>query len=726
LECCRIINEPTAAALAYGLEKKSMTKDEDINVLVYDFGGGTLDTSLLNISDGMFQVLASTGNTHLGGADFDNRLVSYCKNFFKKKYKINKLTNLPLTSLQKLRNSCENAKKVLSITWKANIAVKDFYDGKNLFITLTRDKFNIICRDLLILCLKPVEDVLISCDMEKDEIDEIILVGGATRIPAIRDNLKLFFQGKEPNSTINPDEVVSAGAAIQAYMIANKTDPFSENVVLLDVIPLSLGVETIGNIMNVLIPRNSVIPIKRKRKYTTDSDYETSVRVKIFEGERKMTKDNFMVGEFLLEGLEAALRGIAEIEITFCIDVNGIISVTAEDLKNDQNKNSITITGNKGRLTPEEIKKLVKEAREQETKDKLEREKMQLFYEIEDLCSNIGVNIKSDDFKLKPRDIELITADIEKVTSWLEEKQYSERNKKELEKVLVRIKKKYGTLMLKATHDNDNVKADEGEKVEATTVYGDEEDEENVYEEIENEEFGFTDDMAQEEKNELKQLRETMVELCYNIFEIISGTNTKMSKEDKVELRDHIDDILLWVHVKDKIKKVDYIQKIDEINKACDDMMQKYEDCDVFEKNSVVGGINSKKDELEQICYAIMSSIHNNMFSLHDKEIKLLDKNINSTLEWLLQCEIDSKKAELEGKQLEVPDDEYQKRLDQINDMCNNLYNNMLSINIESFTEDIVDGDINSSKVFTGAGTSIQSLLAQTQSQSGSQSDNEE
>lgn len=266
LECVRIINEPTAAALAYGLEKASVCKDKDINVIVYDLGGGTLDVSLLNISNGIFQVLGSSGNTHLGGADFDNRLITFCMTEFKKKHNYQNLENLSSISFQKLKQACEEAKKRLSETTKTTIAVKEFYDGKNLFLTITRELFEKLCRDLFILCLKSLDDVLKSCEMDKTSIDEIILVGGCSRIPAIRNNLKLYFGGKiEPNSSVNPDEVVAAGAAIQGYILSHDTDPFSENVVLLDIIPLSLGVETIGGVMNQIIPRNSVIPIKRRK-----------------------------------------------------------------------------------------------------------------------------------------------------------------------------------------------------------------------------------------------------------------------------------------------------------------------------------------------------------------------------------------------------------------------------------------------------------------------------
>ncbi|AYV77247.1 MAG: Hsp70 protein [Barrevirus sp.] len=519
LTCERIINEPTAAALAYGLEKASMNKDKDLNVLVYDLGGGTLDCSLLNISNGLFQVLGSSGNTHLGGADFDNRLISHCLAEFKKKNGYyNGLDNLSSVSFQKLKGACEEGKKRLSETTKTVIAVKDFYEGKNLLVTVSRELFEKLCRDLLILCLKSVDDVLKSCDKNREEIDEIILVGGGTRIPVIKENLKLFFLGKEPNSSVNPDEVVAAGAAIQAYILSEDQDPFSENVVLLDIIPLSLGVETIGGLMNTLIPRNSVIPIRRKRKYTTDSDNEVSVIIKVFEGERSLTKDNFFVGEFTLTGIEEAPRGIAQIEITFTVDVNGIISVTALDLKNVDNKKTISINSNKGRLSKEEVEELVLQAKNYEVKDKIEKEKKQLYYEIEDLCSNVITNLVDENFKLKEKDKDLIKEDIRLIKDWLSEKHFTERNKKEYLRVLKKIKNKYGTLIIRSTGENDKVKeltAESGSK--STSVFGnDEEGDEGedailtkIYEGLEDEELGLTGkEVSEEDKKEMKRLRE--------------------------------------------------------------------------------------------------------------------------------------------------------------------------------------------------------------------------
>jgi molecular chaperone DnaK (HSP70) len=717
LECVRIINEPTAAGLAYGLEKLTKNKDADMNILVYDCGGGTLDCSVLNISDGIFEVLGSTGNTHMGGIDFDNRIVNYCKNYFKKKFTINKLKNLSLISLQKLRKSCENAKKILSTKLKTYIAVKDFYEDKNLFISITRDQYTAICKDLFILCLKPVEDVLNLCELEREDIDEIILVGGATKMHQIRENLKLFFRGKIPNATINPDEVVAAGAAIQGYIIANESDPFSESVVLLDVIPLSLGIETIGGIMTNLIPRNSVIPIKRKKKFTTISDNETSVIIKIFEGERKMTKDNFFVGEFELCGLDETVRGIPEIDVCFMVDTNGIISVTATDIKNDNNKNSITITGNKGRLTPDKINELVNDAKKMELIDKLERDKKQLFYEIDDLCSNIKVNLSNSEFQLKVKDKNIITNDIDKIYGWLEQKNFLDRSKREYASILKKIKKKYGTLMLRISNDQNNVKA--GEMLEGdnkncgTTVFGKDEDleeyEKTIFEEIDNDEYNFvTNDKI---KEELKQLREQLEELCYSIYEIVNSEEFMAKNNHKCDLKDYINDILLWLHVKEKITKSEFKQKIDEINIGCNNIVEKYCEEELFNRNAIIKNIKTDRDELEQLCYAIKSSILSNLFSLEEQKIKELDDLIDTTLKWIIKIDIKKRKCELDNSKFILDNKCYREKIDKINDFCTMLYHDMNGINTFEKKQDIIDENIIFlSNEHTNQGTTIQSI----------------
>jgi molecular chaperone DnaK (HSP70) len=554
--------------------------------------------------------------------------------------------------------------------------------------------------------------------MDREDIDEIILVGGGTRMPTVRENLRLFFRGKEPNSTVNPDEVVAAGAAIQGYIIANQSDPFSENVVLLDVIPLSLGVEIIGGIMDVIIPRNSVIPIKRKRKYTTDSDYQTEVEIQVFEGERKMSKDNFCIGNFILQGIESAPRGVARIEVTFSVDINGIISVTAEDLDNNQNKNNIIISGNKNRLSPQKIKKLVEEAKDMEIRDKLSRQKKQSYYRIEDLCNNVITNIKNDEFKLKDDDKKIILNDVNKVLQWLESKHFIDHDKKDYFDKLDRLNKKYATLILKITHETDNVKA--GNKgldgIEATSVFSnDDDDDDDVYEKIENDElgFGFDSQVNEELKKEIKQLRELVVEMCYNIFDVVSSDSLKLIDNDREELKDYINDTLLWVHVEEKISKSQYKSKIEEINKFCNNILEKYNDDNIFDDNSMV--VNTKRDELEQLCYALKSSIVSNLFSIKEDKIKELDDKINDIFDWLIDIDIKLKKSELNNNtNFTITQNDYQIKLDELNNLCENLYNTIINLDSSALKKDIIQDDeiliVDDNNIDSNMGTSIFNL----------------
>jgi heat shock protein 1/8 len=678
LNCIRIINEPTSAALAYGLEHLSKKqKDQEFNILVYDLGGGTLDCSILRVSNSFFEVLASTGNTHLGGADFDNRLINYCLLEFKKKHNLIKLNNLSNISFQKLRSSCESCKKILSTQNKHIITIKDFYEDKALILTLTRDKFESLCKDLFILCLKSIDDVLSSAKLNKQDIFDTILVGGATRMPRIRENINLYFN-KYPNITANPDEVVAAGAAIQGYILSHSDDPFAESITLLDVIPLSMGIETIDGIMSVIIPRNSTIPIKRKKKFTTATDNITSVDIKIFEGERVLTKDNFLVGEFILNNIEENIRGAAEIEVTFSIDINSIISITAENIK-DKNKDNLknlkstyVITGNKGRLTSEQITVLIQEARDSELLDKKEKERKLLLYEIEDLCSNIHLNLENKDFNILSCDKTDILNEINIIKNNLIVKE--ELNTRDLSKILTNIKSKYSTLILKVVINNNEFKeVKEINKNQNTNIYDDREDDINkkeedlIYEKITKED---TEETLQENIN-LKELRETrqiLLNLCNSLLEILSSNNIEIletkeenkeeTKEENKEtkdikfIKDNIDDILIWAHVKEKITIIEYKQKIEQLNNITNKLNYK---------------VNvTKQIELEQLCYTLKYNILNNMLLLDDSNLLILDQKLDLTLEWLFENRNLEEKEELKVVN-------YQEKLDEINTLCNDL-----------------------------------------------------
>ena len=617
LDCVRMIHEPTAAAMAYGLINREIEENKVINIIVYDFGGGTLDVSLVEISksnngDNVFAVLGSAGNTHLGGADFDNKIVGFSLNKFKKINSVKNLDNLSSLSLQKLKQSCENAKKILSTKAKTYIAVKEFYDEKDLFFPITRDDFEIICSDLFLLALKPIDDVLEATNLTVDDCEEIILVGGMTRMPSIQNLIKMKFK-KQPNNSLNPDEAIAAGAAIQGAILSGNDNPFSESVTLLDITPLSLGVETVGGIMDILIDRGTFIPYNITKLYTTDSDYDISVLIKIFEGERRLTIDNIFVGEFEMTGIESAPRGIPKIEVNFNIDNNGIVTVSAEDQKSKEKK-SIIVNSNKGRLTKQEISRLIEEAKELELRDEIEKRKKLMHYECDDICCNILNNIKNKNFKLSDHNQVLITKDIESVINWLKEKKYYDRTDDEIEQILENLKRKYGQLVVRGCLENEDNKVNELNRndTNATSIYGNEDDdndniadENRIIDKIESDNQGLSG-LSDPEISELKNLRKSLFDLCYSIFDIICNEGFVIQKEHKNELKDYIDDTLLWLHVHEKPTQIEYKQKLDEVNEVCDKIMKIYEEnkSTIFNENILIKE-TTKKTELENMCISL-------------------------------------------------------------------------------------------------------------------------
>lgn len=660
LNVLKIINEPTAAALAYGFGDRKWNNKNGGIVLVYDFGAGTLDLSLMQIINGVFRVLAIDGNGHLGGEDIDYLIMNHILLEFQKKHRILNMKMSKLSQI-KLKNSVETAKKILSTTDKAIVCVDDFYNGQKLYYVLTKEIFEMICNQMFILCIKPIRDIIESVGMTPNDIDDVILVGGSTRIPKIQKLILDFFKGtkiKKLTCSLNPDEVVSAGASIYGYTLTHHDDPFSQNLVLFDITPLSLGVETLKKQMTVVIPRNTVIPTRKTKVFSTDSDFQDSVIIKIFEGERKLTKNNFHVGTFELSGFDKGPRGYPIIRITFHIDINGILHVTAHEKRSDvQNTIKITSTwGAKGRLSRNEIDNIINEAEKNEEIDMLYSTKIGLVHKINSTCNSILVNLKDDEFSLTNSDKKKIKMDIKNNLKWLNGKEFNELDMSELESREKRLSKMYAPLIAQANKQNMKFK-DANTASNTAEIHGEDDYNEDVdtYEKI-----TIPNDPSEYEKEEIKALKKTIFDLGKNIMTVINNPVSKFDEDDINIINDYIGSVNIWLYTTSATTTIEFMAKIDEINKFTDDIMKKYNDENLFEKNENF----TAKDELQLTCITLNESLRANYFSLKETDAEKLKKSINDTMMWLL---------EHQNERIET----YKDKVNEISELCNQIYHSM-------------------------------------------------
>ena len=601
INCIRMINEPTAAALAYGiLGNKS---DEERNIIVYDMGGGTLDVSLLNIDEGIFEVLATTGNSYLGGEDFTKEIYTYCVNTFKHDNEINNQQKIKIHQykLKELKEKCEEAKINLSYLDKTEIKVSNFWGSVDLNIELTQAKFQEISQELLSKALEPVHEIMeVDHGISKDEITDVLLVGGSTKIPVIQFMLHNYFNIK-PSFSNNPDYIVASGAAIQGHLLTSKTNPFSDEIVLVDVIPLSLGVSTMNGVFTPIIERNTTIPVKKVERFTTDTDNETEIEIKIYEGERKLVKDNNLIGSFILSNIEKAKKGVPIIEISLNVDVNGIINVTAKDIRS-KSTNKITIINDKDRLTKEEIDELVKEAEEMQKSDyekKVNIEKKNELYQISNL---ILENLSNPEVKITKSDKKIISNELKNILTQIE----SLNNQHLLKKISI-LKKKYASLILDTSDNLNELETYEETNVTFSDLNGDNKNIPSVQMFNDNKTNDSNIDLAKEE-------------FSGHINSIWKELNSTKDQD----FLNYLEEIVMWINITPNLNNLDIESKKKEL--------------EIKYNNYIKSKSESKnyKKELYDLCKLLLNDINNHQLPIANNYSEDL-KNIliNDIIPWM-------------------------------------------------------------------------------------------
>lgn len=684
----KTIKEPTAAALAYGIVNRNEMKGKCI---IYDLGAGTLDVSLIDLNGGFFKTLAVSGNSFLGGEDFDISIMNYCIREFRKNNKLNKNIEIEKKSLIKLKKAAETAKKILSYNEITTITVSDFYDKRNLIVKLTRNLMETCCNLQFIQCIKPLDKIFEISKLEKNDIDFVIIVGGSTRMPKIQELILNYFKNTKITSlvnSLNPDEVVSAGASIYGYVCTNQEDPFSENIVLLDVTPLSLGVEELSSQMSIIIPRGSTIPITKTKRYTTDTDNQSSVIIKIFEGESKHTKNNYSVGNFELFGFEKGPSGYPKIDITFSIDNNGILSVSALE-KKSKVQNNLIVTSNwcaKGRLSQDEIDHIIKEAKQNENLETIYSVKLVNVYKIEEMCSNILNNFKYGSIKMPKKERKIIEKDVLEILNSIDTN-IDELDIKYLEETKKNISIKYATCIYHGTNDNRAYKTIN--KNQGTTVK--DEDDSEYLEKYQKIELNDTADYAE---LDLMEFKKNIQSVCDDILSIANDSSNHFENEDRDLLVDYIGTVQIWLFSTDEKATIIYSKKMDEINEFCDEILKKYDVNNLFQTKEI-----TLYDKLYALCKTIQESFENQFIDGNAELKNILEKEIQKTFILL-------------EKNKNLDDSMIQKKIDKLNALCDKIYESIydideLSIDDDTHQEQIVKITENHDELLNNLGTML-------------------